>query len=248
MNMKRIMSTIILPITLLLTACNKTEQPTTTTTNTTNAEMEVDVEVDNGEIIVKLNGEKQVIDLSEFMGDIDPENMDGEVSIAVMAVINEDENEPTHTMKWMSSEDVDFHPQMKAHAMQMRAGHGGPPEGMEERRVRQGRSGHSRWQEGFSQKEQEGSEIREFIHELNLLGDVSSYLDESDSVAMMGIHMIRDELEGDIRMASLETIIEEVPRGVPSRNAALIIAIQTMQEEGNIEAAADYMIELVLSN
>jgi len=36
--------------------------------------------------------------------------------------------------------------------------------------------------------------------------------------------------------------------GSASRNAALIVAIQTLQEDGDTEAAADLMVELVLSN
>jgi hypothetical protein len=65
---------------------------------------------------------------------------------------------------------------------------------------------------------------------------------------MLGIHMIRDALDGATRMHALEVIIEEELPGSASRNAALIVAIQTLQEDGDTEAAADLMVELVLSN
>lgn len=274
--MKLILSTIGLPLALLLTACNKTHQPNNTVSANTTSEMEVEVEVDDGQIIVLVNGEEQVIELGEIMGDIDFENMDGEMSITVMAVTDEDGNEPMHVMKWVSSEGVEDHPQMKAHTMQMRGGHGGPPKGIEEMheqmmqvygghggspegmeemheqmmQMRGGKRGnaHGEWRGDYPHGEKEGSEVREFMQELRVLSDVSSYLNDSQAVAMMGIHMIRDELDGEVRMAALETIIEDGASGSPSRNAALIVAIQTMQEAGNNEAAAEYMVELVISN
>ncbi len=64
----------------------------------------------------------------------------------------------------------------------------------------------------------------------------------------MGIHMIRDTLEGQTRMEALEAIIEGAEEGSPSRNAAIIVAIQTLQESGDEEGAANLMVELVLSN
>ena len=86
------------------------------------------------------------------------------------------------------------------------------------------------------------------MQELGMLGDVSSYLSDSSSVAMMRIHMIRDELDGATRMHALQLIIEEELPGSASRNAALIVAIQSLQVDGDTEAAADLMVELVLSN
>jgi hypothetical protein len=69
-----------------------------------------------------------------------------------------------------------------------------------------------------------------------------------EAVSLLGIHMIRDELEGELRLEALETIIEEAALGSAARNAAIIVAIRTHQEEGNEEEAADLMVELVLSN
>ena len=92
------------------------------------------------------------------------------------------------------------------------------------------------------------SKRREFMEELGMLGEVAQQLWDGDSVAMMGIHMIRDTLDGATRLQALEMIIEEELPGSASRNAALIVAIQTLQEDGDIEAAADLMVELVLSN
>ena len=252
MGMKIILSTIGLSLALLLAACNKTQQPNNTVSANTTTEMEMEVEVVDGQIIVMVNGEEQAIELGEVMGNIDFEKMDGDMSIAVMAVTDEDGNEPMHMMKWVSSKGVERHPQMKRHTMQMR---GGPPEGMEEMpehmmHMRGGQRGnaHGEFRGNCPHGEKEGSEVREFVQELQMLGDVSSYLNDSQAVAMMGIHMIRDELDGEVRMSALETIIEDEAPSSASRNAAIIVAIQTMQEAGNNEAAAEYMVELVISN
>jgi len=255
MGMKLILSTIGISLTLLLTACNKTQQPNNAVSANTTAEMEVEVEVENGEIVVMVNGEEQVIELGEVMADIDFENMDGDMRIEVMGVTGDEGNEPMHIMKWVG---VDGGPPegMRKHMMHMRGGQGGP-EGMEEMHDRmmqmhggngQKGRGHGEWSTECPHEDGEGSEIREFMQELRVLSDVSSHLNDSQAVAMMGIHMIRDELEGEVRMAALETIIEDGASGSPSRNAALIVAIQTMQEIGNNEAAAEYMVELVVSN
>ena len=88
----------------------------------------------------------------------------------------------------------------------------------------------------------------EFMEELGILDEVADYLEENDAVALMGIHMIRDALEGDLRMESLNTIIEASSEGSATRNAAIIVAIQTLQEDSNDEGAAELMVELVLSN
>jgi len=88
----------------------------------------------------------------------------------------------------------------------------------------------------------------QFIEELGMLREVAANLTGGESVSLLGIHMIRDELEGELRMKALEAIIEEAGSGSPARNAALIVAIQTLRADGDNEAAADYMVELVLSN
>jgi hypothetical protein len=107
-----------------------------------------------------------------------------------------------------------------------------------------------RGMEGHAHRDNDRDEPEEiqFIQELGLLGEVSEYLEQNDSVALKGIQMIRDELDGDIRLAALEVIIAEALEGSSARNAALFVAIQTLQEEGDDEGASEYMIELVLSN
>jgi len=92
------------------------------------------------------------------------------------------------------------------------------------------------------------SEEVQFMEELQLLGAVAESLDGGDSVALMGIHMIRDELEGEVQLSALNAIIEETGDGTAVRNAALIVAIQALKEIGDDEAAADLLVELVLSN
>ena len=244
--MKYLVTTIAITSTLIFAGCSKTKNATIATLQPT--EMEVDVEVDSGEIIVLVNGEEQTIDISEIMGDIDLDVTDGEMSIAIMAVADE---ESIQLMKWGNGKEMP-HPQMRNRMMHLQ---GGPPEdrdGMREY-VAHIRSGYGKNLHGerlgeHPHGEQDGSEIREFMHELELFRGASHSLDDSNAVAMLGIQMIRDELEGEARMAALETIIEDGAMGSSSRNAALIVAIQTLKEEGNDQAAADYMVELVLSN
>ncbi len=67
-------------------------------------------------------------------------------------------------------------------------------------------------------------------------------------MAMLGIHMIRDELEPEERLEALQRIIDEAHHGSTSRNAALIVAIETLQELDRRDEAADLMVELVLTN
>ena len=59
--------------------------------------------------------------------------------------------------------------------------------------------------------------------------------------------MIRDELEPEARLEALERIIEEASNAT-SRNAALIVAIETLQELDEAAGATELMVELVLSN
>jgi hypothetical protein len=101
------------------------------------------------------------------------------------------------------------------------------------------------WRSGMEHDVQE--EVQ-FMEELQLLGAVAESLDGGNSVALMGIHMIRDELEGEVQLSALNAIIEEAGAGTAIRNAALIVAIQALKEIGDDEAAADLLVELVLSN
>lgn len=205
--MKQVLTTLIVMAIFNLTACTKTENATTAMSTTQPTELDVEVEVDGGEIIVLVNGETMHIEDFE-------NSSDGEVQVHMI----------------VNDEEVDGMPDdMMAHVMQMIGGHG-KPNGERRRHKR------------------EISEERQFMQELGTLGEVSEYLQESDAVALMGIHMIRDELEGEVRMEALEEIIEESGSGSAVRNAALIVAIQTMQEVGDEEAAVDLMVELVLSN
>ena len=68
------------------------------------------------------------------------------------------------------------------------------------------------------------------------------------SMAMLGIHMIRDQLGPEERLEALEKIIDDAHPGSTSRNAAIIVAIETLQELDRREEATDLMVELVLSN
>ena len=290
-----------------LVGCNKTKKATVATTDSTDstaqlAEMEVEVEVEGGEIVVMVNGKEQVIELSEILGGMDLNNIDGEMSIAVMAFADE-EGGPKHIMKTMSGPGMNGEhggpppemrehmmqmmrghggehgdhggspPEMREHMMQMMRGHGGehgdhggsPPEMREHMmQMMRGHGGehgnhcdirsqqpnqhekHGEWSPHHG--EREAPEVVQFIQELGMLGEVSAHLEDGQSVALMGIHMIRDTLDGELQMDSLTAIIEDAESGSPSRNAALIVAIQALQDEGDDEAAAELMVELVLSN
>ena len=242
---------------------------------------------DGGEIVVMVNGEEQIIDIQDIVSGAELEDMDGEISIEVMAFGDDEENtmRRLHTdgdnaqmLVIVNGEEVDgmsgdISVDMMEHGMfiidteqgtgtpgqmrmvKMKGGENeGPPEGMRGHMMQMMRGHdkdggphemHSEWR---SNPEHGVNEEEQFMQELGMLGDVSTYLSDSNSVAMMGIHMIRDQLDGAMRMHALEVIIEEELPGSASRNAALIVAIQTLQEDGDTEAAADLMVELVLSN
>jgi hypothetical protein len=120
---------------------------------------------------------------------------------------------------------------MREHMMQMMHGHGGE---------------HGGWSPHHG--EQEVPEVIQFMQELGMLKEVATHLEDGQSIALLGIHMIRDTLEGDQQIDSLTAIVEEAASGSPARNAALIVAIQALQDAGDDEAAAELMVELVLSN
>jgi len=80
------------------------------------------------------------------------------------------------------------------------------------------------------------------------MDEMSHYLSELGAISMLGIHIIRDELEPEARLDALERIIDEAPNPSPTRNAALIVSIETLQELSRDEEAADLMVELVISN
>jgi hypothetical protein len=209
-HMKHIITSLALTSTFMLIGCNKTENAKTMA-SAEPEHLDVDVQVEGGEIIVMIDGEEQVLDLEEVMSGVGFENIDGEVSVSVMAFSDNDGKMP--------------HP---SHMMQMQRG--GAP--------------HGEWR----MHDHDIPEEHQFMDELGILNEIAMQLHNNDAVALLGIHMIRDELEGDVRMGALEAIIEESASGTPARNAAIIVAIQTMQEEGDEEAAADLMVELVLSN
>jgi hypothetical protein len=140
----------------------------------------------------------------------------------------------------------------------------GPPQGMRERMMKMmkgdrgkggghpmmgGGGGHGEWN-GELHEHKEDRDIPEehqFMEELSMLDEVSSFM-TPHSMSMLGIHMIRDELEPEVRIEALERIISQTDEGSPSRNAALIVSIETLQELDRQEEAVDLMIELVVSN
>ena len=217
---------------------------------------------DGGEIIVMVDGQEQTIDLQELLSGMDLAGMDGEVNIEVMA-FGDDEEHAMHKFQadgenvqmfvTLNGKEVegmsgDMSRDMMGHVMQMiDSEHGGEYGGPHQQFSGEWRSQSPHQMHDKGQYHAGGMpEEMQFVQELDMLGQVAVRLDDREAVALMGIHIIRDELEGEIRMDALEAIIKD--SGPIARNAALLVAIQTMLEEGDEEAAADYMVELVLSN
>jgi hypothetical protein len=283
MGMKQIITTLVITSSLVLAACNKTNKADSaiaSTSKTQVSEIEVNVELDECEYIVMVNGEEQVIDLSQFFNNVDLENTNGQ-NIHMEMIVNGEEvngflpgDMMEHVMQMISSGDnADG---MKSRMMM--GGKGGPHQdrgnmddkgrphrdrgnmddkgrphrdrgNMEEHMViRIDGDSHEMNGEWRSGMEHDVQEEVQFMEELQLLGAVAESLDGGNSVALMGIHMIRDELEGEVQLSALNAIIEEAGAGTAIRNAALIVAIQALKEIGDDEAAADLLVELVLSN
>ena len=245
MGMKLVRTTFSTFAILFLVACNKTENANTTMVVAEPTDLDVEVEVDGGEIIVFVNGEQQVVDISEVLGGIDMGDLEGEMEIRMIVEGDDMEGMPEdmmgHVMRMIGERqhpDVDVSFDWTTE----------PPQCVHEHmkhmmKIRGGGEEHGGWRH-----DHDLSEEHQFMQELGMLGEVSEYLQESDAVALMGIHMIRDELEGEARLGALDEIIEETQHSSAIRNAALIVAIQTMLELGDIEAASDLMVDLVLSN
>ena len=259
MGMKLVRTTFSTLTILFLVACNKTENANKTMGMAEPTELDVEVEVDGGEIVVFVNGEQQDVDISEILGGLDMDTLGGEVEIHMIVEGDEMDGMPKdmmgHVMQKIgerqhSDVDVSFDwttapPRVvREHKMRGQEGHDGKHEvHVQMMRTHRGDEAHGEWRQ-----DRDIPEELQFMQELGILGEVSEALQESDSVALMGIHMIRDELEGEARFGALDEIIEETPHGSAIRNAALIVGIQTMLELGDIEAASDLMVDLVLSN
>jgi hypothetical protein len=161
-----------------------------------------------------------------------------------------DGEHPQGMREHMSSRDGE-HPQgMREHMSGRDEGHS---EGMREHMVimMDGEVGLRNFQHpmGGEWREHEDRDIPEehqFLEELSMLEEISATM-SPQSMVMLGIHMIRDELEPEMRLEALERIIEEASNAT-SRNAALIVAIETLQELDRQDEAVDLMVELVLSN
>ena len=325
--MKIMITTLAISTSIIIGGCNKTKtlnNSTETVQNESQQKMDVNVEIDDGEIVVMINGEKQVIDMSDATGTFEFETIDGEASIAVM-VLDDKDGEPMHWMNFgdngnvqvrmvINGEEVEGLPEdMMKHVMEMiqngehgemdmsfgwtteapehgqmkmmRVMGGGGPEDMDEMRnhmkrmrggpeemgemrrhiVRMRRSSGDMDEEhdyvvqflggpeGMPgqwrgiHEEHDNPEEHQFMEELDLLDEISSYMSHT-SMVMLGIHMIRDELEPEERLEALQRIIDEAHHGSTSRNAAMIVAIETLQELDRRDEAADLMVELVLTN
>ena len=96
--------------------------------------------------------------------------------------------------------------------------------------------------------DREHEEEFEFMHKVGIYHAVGEHLSEESAMAILGVHMLRDNVEPELRIELLDGIIEATFDREPGRNAALLVAIETMMEMGEEEEAAWYMTELVISN
>ena len=240
--MKTIVTTLAVGSIVVIGGCNKTKTVATATTATTTLvsqtepiEMDVRVEVDNGEIIVMVNGEERSIgDLSELMHDIDFGGGADSIEVHIAKMMVDEGSHPEGTRVYM---------------MKMMGDEGDHPEGMREHMMNMMGGGHGEWNGEWREhnEDRDFPEEHQFMEELSMLDEVSSFM-TTHSMAMLGIHMIRDELEPEERIEALERIISQTDEGSTSRNAALIVSIETLQELDRQEEAIDLMIELVVSN
>jgi len=115
MEMKLVLTTLGVISTLILTACTKTESATSTMATTHPPDLDVELEVEDGEIIIMIDSEEQVFELSEIMSGVDFGNMSGEFQVHMI----------------INGEEIDGLPEgMVTRVMKMMVGHGGPPEDM----------------------------------------------------------------------------------------------------------------------
>jgi len=273
-RMKTILTTVAIGSTIVLGGCNKTNEISTTATavqvDPHEENLAVEVTVENGEMKVMINGEERSIgDLSELMNGIDFGGGEDAIGVHIRKMMGGEGDHPegmrVHRMKVMGGEG-DHSEGMPEHMMIMMGDRGeggphpmmemmhrgdGPPEGMPEHMmIMMGDGGeHGEWNGQWREHNDDRDipEEHQFMEELSMLDEISSFM-TPHSMAMLGIHMIRDELEPEKRIEALERIIDGTDEGSTSRNAALIVAIETLQELDRQDEAADLMVELVLSN
>ena len=276
--MNSILTTLAIGSAIVLGGCNKTKEISTAATATQaepqDVNLAVEVTVENGEMKIMVNGEERSIgDLSEIMGGIDFGGGDENIEVHIARMMGnwdgEEDGIHEHIMRRMSGDGE--HPSSKrVHIIKMMGGDGSPegkrehmmrtmggdgsPEGTREHMMRMmgdrgsyGNSDHPMGGEwGEFHEERDVPEEIQFLEELSMLEEISATM-SPQSMVMLGIHMIRDELEPEARLEALERIIEEASNPT-SRNAALIVAIETLQELDRQDEAVDLMVELVLSN
>jgi len=253
--MNSILTTLAIGSVIVLGGCTKTKEFSTAATATQaepqDVNLAVEVTVENGEMKVMVNGEERSIgDLSEIMEGIDFGGGDENIEVHIAKMMRGGDGRPEGRREHMSDRDGE-HPQgMREHMSSRDEGHS---EGMREHMVimMDGEVGLRNFQHpmGGEWREHEDRDIPEehqFLEELSMLEEISATM-SPQSMVMLGIHMIRDELEPEMRLEALERIIEEASNAT-SRNAALIVAIETLQELDRQDEAVDLMVELVLSN
>jgi len=274
--MNSILTTLAIGSAIVLSGCNKTKEISTAATATQaepqDVNLAVEVTVENGEMKVMVNGEERSIsDLSEIMGGIDFSGGDENIEVHIARMMGnwdgEEDGNHEYVMRMTSGDGA--HPDGKGvHIIKMMDGDGGHPEGMREHMMGGGNGHREGMREqmvimmdgkvGLSNRQhpiigewrihedRDIPEEHQFLEELSMLEEISATM-SPQSMVMLGIHMIRDELEPEARLEALERIIEEASNRT-SRNAALIVAIETLQELDRQDEAVDLMVELVLSN
>lgn len=314
--MKIILTTIVASTIIFVGGCNKTKKATAisavsqpvSTDGTTDSdgdyfeiEYNVEVESDGEQVVLTINGEEQVIELSDMM-DFHDMGDEGELQMAIMKMIGDGTNVDVeiysdhmgmmpkdiqqHIMQMVSGggsmnphelrehmdgmwmikgpdvERMRFHPMMTGEGHEdMMLRHDQMIEMMGDRDMPEGmREMHERMMQMHDMQERRPEHMRgemrfhnvpeehEFMQELGMMDEMSYHLSERGAISMLGIQMIRDQLEPEARLEALERIINEAPNSSPARNAAVIVMIETYQELSMDDDAADMMVELVISN
>ena len=276
--MKIILTTLVASSIIFVGGCNKTKKTMTNSAVSQPSayevvsesdshlfEMDINVEVesDGEQIVLTINGEEQVIDINDpsshwLLHDFDvalqhiPGMNDNIMELWVSGDSDDDRGMRGHRMmRIIGGEGHEDMMRMHDQMMEM-MGDREMPEEMHEM--------HERMMQMHEMQEQRPEHMRnvrqihdtpeehEFMQELGMMNEMSHHLSESGAISMLGIHMIRDVLEPEPRLEALERIIEGAQNRSPARNAALIVAIETLQELSRDDEAADLMVELVISN
>ncbi|MDP6601534.1 MAG: hypothetical protein QGH76_04480 [Phycisphaerales bacterium] len=239
-----IQTSVVLAAVLAMAGCNESQKISGEVQDSDGQSREIEVEVDENVIVLSIDGEMQTIDLGnvlgESLGDLGTLGDHGVMVVEVQA----DGQEPI-VMQRSFGRDHPGRPMQGGHRGEGRGEYGPGNMGQMHERIMQ--EMHERRGERHEGHDDD-NEAREFIGELHELGEVSQMLSRSSSVALLGIHMIRDNFDPEVVVGAMEDIIEETAAGSAANNAALIVMMEALGELDNEDGALDAAIDLVVGN